>query len=264
VSREAGPKRAGPGLAVLGFCLAGLGALAAVLSGFGYRWALWDFGTGFMILRWAAYGALGAAAASIFGFVLSLWVRSWRGSLAALIGFAVAVATVWLPWGHIQQARDLPAIHDISTSLDDPPRFVAILPLRADAPNTADYGGPVIAALQQKAYPDVGPGLLKVPPKRAFEIAVAAARELGWEIVAEAPSEGRLEATDRTFWFGFTDDVVIRIRSHLFVGSDVVEGSRVDIRSVSRVGLSDLGTNARRVRAFLAKVTAASTANSTR
>ena len=103
----------------------------------------------------------------------------------------------------------------------------------------------------------MGPGLLKVPPKRAFEIAAAAARELGWEIVAEAPSEGRLEATDRTLWFGFTDDVVIRIRSHLFVGSEVVDGSRVDIRSVSRVGLSDLGANARRVRAFLAKLTAA-------
>ena len=257
MTREAGLRRTGPGLAVLGLLLAALSALAAVLSGFGYRWALWDFGTGFMILRWAAYGALGAAVVSLAGFLLGLWARSWRGPLAAVIGFAAAVATVWVPWSHVVPARDLPAIHDISTSLDDPPRFVAILPLRAGAPNTADYGGPVIAALQQNAYPDVGPGLLKVPPKRAFEIAAAAARELGWEIVAEAPSDGRLEATDRTLWFGFTDDVVIRIRSHLFVGSEVVDGSRVDIRSVSRVGLSDLGANARRVRAFLAKLTAA-------
>jgi uncharacterized protein (DUF1499 family) len=80
--------------------------------------------------------------------------------------------------------------------------------------------------------------------------ATEAARALGWEIVATAPADGRLEATDRTRWFGFRDDVVVRVRPD---GS----GSRVDARSVSRVGRSDLGTNARRIERFLAALTSA-------
>ncbi|MGH7421143.1 MAG: DUF1499 domain-containing protein, partial [Candidatus Rokuibacteriota bacterium] len=81
-------------------------------------------------------------------------------------------------------------------------------------------------------------------PDRVLARAVDVARGLGWEIVAVAPAEGRLEATDRTPWFGFRDDVVVRVRPD---GA----GSRVDVRSVSRVGRSDLGTNARRIRGFL-------------
>jgi uncharacterized protein (DUF1499 family) len=93
-------------------------------------------------------------------------------------------------------------------------------------------------------YPDLGPARFTAPPDRVFARAVDIARDLGWEIVATAPAEGRLEATDRTRWFGFRDDVVVRVRPD---GA----GSRVDVRSVSRVGRSDLGTNARRIRGFM-------------
>jgi uncharacterized protein (DUF1499 family) len=82
-----------------------------------------------------------------------------------------------------------------------------------------------------------------------FDRAVSAARKLGWHVVAAAPAEGRLEATDTTRWFGFKDDVVVRI-------APAADGSRVDVRSVSRVGRSDLGTNARRIRAFLRELRA--------
>ena len=84
-----------------------------------------------------------------------------------------------------------------------------------------------------------------MPPDRALARAEAAARALGWKIVAAAPGQGRLEATATTRWFGFKDDVVVRV-------TPASGGSRVDIRSVSRVGKSDLGVNARRIRAFLA------------
>jgi uncharacterized protein (DUF1499 family) len=77
--------------------------------------------------------------------------------------------------------------------------------------------------------------------------ALDAARSLGWEVVASDAATGRIEATATSRWFGFKDDVVVRIRPE---GA----GSRVDVRSMSRVGVGDLGANAERVREFLAKL----------
>ena len=90
----------------------------------------------------------------------------------------------------------------------------------------------------------MAPANLSIPPDKAFEQALAAARKMGWVIVDANAAEGRIEATDTTFWFGFKDDIVIRVNP-----SD--HGSRVDIRSVSRVGKSDVGMNARRIRKYL-------------
>src|SRR5207245_2074399 len=108
----------------------------------------------------------------------------------------------------------------------------------------AAYGGPAVAAQQHRAYPDLRPVTLPEPPPRAFERALAVARAQGWEIVESSPAEGRIEATDTTRWFGFKDDVVVRVRPE---GA----GSRVDVRSLSRVGRSDVGKNAARLRAYL-------------
>ena len=138
----------------------------------------------------------------------------------------------------------MPPIHDISTDTKRPPEFVAILPLRADAPNPSEYGGPEVAAAQIGAYPDLQTHRMDAAPAQAFERAQQAARGLGWEIVSADPTAGRIEATATTFWFGFKDDVVIRIEPD-------AAGSRVDVRSLSRVGGSDVGANAARIRAFL-------------
>jgi uncharacterized protein (DUF1499 family) len=88
---------------------------------------------------------------------------------------------------------------------------------------------------------------LNVSPVLAFDRALGAARAMGWRIVDANPGQGRIEATDTTFWFGFQDDVVIRV-------APTETGSRVDVRSLSRAGRSDVGTNAKRVRAFLARL----------
>ncbi len=104
-----------------------------------------------------------------------------------------------------------------------------------------------MAAEQRQGYPDIRPLVVEQAPAAAFDGALVAARAMGWQIVAAEASQGRIEATDRTLWFGFTDDIVVRIRPD---GS----GSRIDVRSVSRVGKSDLGTNAARVRAYLGKL----------
>jgi uncharacterized protein (DUF1499 family) len=143
----------------------------------------------------------------------------------------------------------MPPIHDITTDPTDPPQFAAIVPLRANAPNTLVYGGEPVAAQQRKAYPDIQPVVLSVTPMQAYERALDAVRRLGWKVVAADANAGRIEAIDTTFWYRFKDDVAIRIRP-------AAAGSRIDVRSVSRVGIGDLGTNARRVRAYLAALKA--------
>ena len=137
-----------------------------------------------------------------------------------------------------------PPIHDIATDTNDPPLFVDVLPLRAGARNSAEYGGSQVAALQHAAYPDIAPVDLVITPAAAFAKALATAKTMGWALVATDASAGRIEATATTPFFRFRDDVVIRIRPR-------DGGSRVDIRSVSRFGGSDLGKNASRIREFI-------------
>jgi uncharacterized protein (DUF1499 family) len=230
-----------------GLALALLCAAAAVLAGLGSRWGWWHFRTGFQILTWAAYGGLAAAAVSFAGIVMALARAPRRGLISASLGLALGLVVVGIPWQLKLTAQRVPPIHDITTDTENPPAFVAVVPLRKDAPNPADYGGPEIAAQQQAAYPDLKPLLLNVSPEQAFGKALAAARVMGWEIVEANARDGRIEATDTTFWFGFKDDVVVRIRA-----GD--QGTRIDVRSVSRVGKSDVGTNAKRIRAYIARL----------
>lgn len=165
----------------------------------------------------------------------------------AALGLMIGLITVLVPLYWLRAAQQVPPIHDITTDVEHPPRFLAVLPLRNDAPNSAEYGGREIALQQAKAYPEIAPALLDVTPEQAYQRALAVARKMGWNIVYENPAEGRIEATDTTRWFGFKDDVVVRIT---LAG----QGSRVDIRSASRVGLSDAGANARRIEAFLKRL----------
>ena len=156
----------------------------------------------------------------------------------ASVGVAVVLVVAWYL---VNEIIKLPMIHDVTTDTWHPPVFVAILPLRKDASNPAEYGGADIAEKQKQAYPDIRPTMLPLPPRAAFDRALEVARAAGWEIVAAVPEDNRIEATATTRWLRFKDDVVIRI-------TPAGTGSRVDMRSVSRVGVSDLGANARRIR----------------
>jgi uncharacterized protein (DUF1499 family) len=224
--------------------------VAAVKSGPGARAGLWTFGTGFQILKWAAWTGLVAAGLSLVGLVLTL-VRPGpargRAFVLGALGLVVGGLVAWIPWSWKQRAETVPPIHDITTDPGDPPTFEAILPLRAEAPNPSEYGGDSIAAQQREGYPDLGPLTVDAPPDVAFRRALQAADEMGWEIVDSDPERGRIEATATTFWFGFKDDVVVRVRP-------ASEGSRIDVRSVSRVGRSDVGTNAERIEEYLEKL----------
>jgi len=231
-------------IATIGLVLALLAALAGLSAGLGYRLGWWSLGTGFALLRYAAYGAITAMAVSVLGLVLARPGGQRRGLYRALAGLAIGAVVFGVPWSYLRAAQQVPPIHDITTDTEDPPPFVAILPLRAEAANPPDYGGEEVAAQQRTAYPAIRPTSVPLPPEEIFEQALAAAQDEGWEIVAAVPSEGRIEATDTTLWWGFKDDVVIRIRPD-------DSGSRLDIRSKSRVGIGDVGTNAARVEAFL-------------
>jgi uncharacterized protein (DUF1499 family) len=222
-------------------------ALTAMLAGFGSRMGWWHFRTGFQILTWAAYGGLGSAFLGFVGCLAALWRGPRRMGLVALVALLLGLVVVGVPWQMKRTAQRVPPIHDITTDTDNPPRFADILPLRKYSPNSADYGGPDIAAQQRAAYPDIQPVIVRMPSQQAFTQAVKAAERMHWDIVAANPDEGRIEATDTTLWFGFKDDIVIRIQAQ-------GDQSRVDIRSVSRVGKSDVGTNAQRIRAFLRKL----------
>ncbi|MEO5812135.1 MAG: DUF1499 domain-containing protein [Rhodanobacter sp.] len=225
--------------------LAVIAALMLLAAGVGTRLSLWDFGTGFGVMRWAVFVGLAAAVCAV---VMLLMPRVRRGhGVTLVVALLLGLGTAFIPWNNLRMAKTVPPIHDISTDTVHPPAFVAILPLRAGASNPADYGGPEIASQQLAAYPDVRPLQMALKPAAAFDRSLQAARSMGWEIVASDPAAGRIEATATTLWFGFKDDVVIRVQA-------AGDGSRVDVRSVSRVGKSDVGTNARRIRAYLAKL----------
>jgi uncharacterized protein (DUF1499 family) len=230
-------------LLVTALSLATVSVLLLLAAGVGSRLAFWSFRTGFVIMRYGAWLGLAAALAGCVAVASSCRLRVWKTVLIAGLAIAIGIAAFTIPYSWKLAAGRLPKIHDISTDTVNPPRFVAIAPLRKNAMNPLEYGGTGVAAQQIRAYPDIKTMTLTLPTEQAFRLALETAQRMGWNIVATNPGEGRIEANDTTFWFGFTDDIVIRI-------APFGRGSQVDIRSVSRVGLSDVGTNARRIRKF--------------
>jgi uncharacterized protein (DUF1499 family) len=244
--RERRARRAAS-LTIAALALAVLSGLGVALSGpshrfgiLGTRWALGVFAL-------AALGGLVAAALAAWAIALALSARVWRSVAGSALALLVALAAAAPLLGMVRAGAASPLIHDITTDTDNPPRFVALQALRAASENGASYGGADVVTQQKRVYPDLAPLVLALPPEQAFARVEAAARAMGWRVIASAPSEGRLEASDTTRWFGFTDDIVVRVKA-------APSGSRIDVRSASRVGRSDLGVNARRIRAFIAAV----------
>jgi uncharacterized protein (DUF1499 family) len=231
----------------IGLLLSLAGAALLLAGPMGSRAGLWSFIIGFILLAASVLLGLVGASLSLIGAVRT---GQW-GTAAA--GIIAGLAVIGVPSAFVLSARGKPAIHDITTDPDNPPAFVAILPLRTGAPNPPEYGGGVVAAQQRTAYPDIQPLTVRVTKDDAFDRALAAVRAFGWDVVADDRVAGRIEAVDTTFWFGFKDDVVIRIAEAPADG-----GTRIDVRSKSRVGVGDLGTNARRIRDLLGRIQAAS------
>ena len=250
------------GLAVL---TAGVGALAwGIAAGLGSGWGLWNWTSGLKGVQWAFFLAIGAI---LFGLLFG-W-RAKKSGVARprlLRWIGILAGTVYAGWiGTVLIAAfSVPAIHDISTDLADPPAFRQ-LALRAD--NLDAVPGEGEAEMQgmnpqqrwvvvhQKAYGDIRSVRINEPVPTVIAKAERLAKARGWDVVVALPEEGRCEATATSAFFRFKDDVVLRVKP-----TDTGEGSIVDMRSVSRVGQSDLGVNAKRVRSFLADLSGTVTA----
>lgn len=231
---------------ILGAVLAAVSALMLVAAPLGYRLGIMPLRLALLtVFVWGAYVGCAAAGVSLIGLVMtSLRPQDTRRGIALAVISLLAGGVLFGMAGRFRLGPPKPSIHDITTDTQDPPQYVAVLPLRANAPNKTVYGGERVAALQRKAYPDLQPLMLNVPPQQAFDRALATVREMRWDLVAADAVAGRIEATDTTFWMGFKDDVIVRVRP-------TDQGSRIDVRSLSRVGGGDVGTNAKRIRAYL-------------
>lgn len=225
----------------LAYLMAATCLVTVLLSGPLYKLGWWSLGGIFSTLRITV--PLG-----LIAIVLLLICRfaGPAGNRALLLAVAMA-ALLYLPVTQAMKARQLPYIHDISTDTVNPPEFsAAMVQARAEARNPPEYAGPEVAAQQAEAYPDIQSITLAFPPDEVMARVQTAVNDAGWDIVSQ--SETTLEATDTTFWFGFKDDVIIRLQPQ-------GNGTRVDIRSKSRVGSSDIGKNADRIRAFTEALT---------
>ena len=193
------------------------------------------------------------------GFLVSLvslgmWVVAFRKNnardkLLLIVSLVIGMLPLAAMAPQILKAQLAPTIHDITTDTQEPPEYSTVIALRADAANDLRYGTATLspekhAGLQLGAYPNVTTIYSKLDISSAVRRAKTVLNDQGLQIVDVSVDEGRVEATATTFWFGFKDDVVVRVREH-------ETGSKIDVRSVSRVGTSDLGANAARIERFL-------------
>jgi len=198
-------------------------------------------------------GALVLAVVAIlvaFAAGIVIWREGLGGVSEAATALLIGLALIAYPLYLGIKAYRLPAIYDVTTDPIDPPRFEAIARLRPRDANPVTYAGLHVAEQQRVAYSDIEPDMTTVTPQEAYDAVLKVITKRKWHVVdarppqAVAPRDGLIEAIARTPILGFRDDVVVRVRA-------TQEGARIDVRSASRYGKHDLGTNAARVRALI-------------
>lgn len=217
----------------------GLSLLLLPTAPLATRFGLIDFQLGLAGLALATLLSLIVAITGIWSLRPSGDPQRRRSlGIAALLALPALIVSTFI----VSSRGDAPPIHHVTTDPENPPQFIAAVDQRGHESNPVEWRAE-IAAIQREAYPDLAPIQTALSQDSAFQQSLFCSRELGWEIYAENAANGHIEAEDTTFWFGFKDDVVIRV-------SPITNGSVVDLRSVSRVGRGDLGKNAARIRAF--------------
>jgi uncharacterized protein (DUF1499 family) len=194
----------------------------------------------------------GALVFAVFGIVLAFgaFVVIWKDGISgmghAFAAIGIGAALIAYPAYLGYRATQLPMINDITTDALDPPRFDVLARLRPRG--TVEYAGLYAAELQRKAYPDIEPLSVGAAPQAAYDAAMAVIVRRKWRVVVDRPPQprrdGLIEAVARTAIMGFRDDVAVRVRRE-------DEGSRIDVRSASRYGRHDFGTNATRIHSLL-------------
>ncbi|WP_339720621.1 DUF1499 domain-containing protein [uncultured Paraglaciecola sp.] len=221
-----------------------LALLLLLLSGPLYQAEILGLMNAFLAMRIALIVGAVAIVLALIQVIFMRKTLSWSATGVAVICAAVAIV---IPLSMMNKAKSVPPIHDISTDLVNPPKFVAILPLRADAPNPAEYQGEEIAKQQRAAYPELQTQKYQQTRDQVFDAALVAVNTMGLELVNSDKSSGLIEAFDTTTFFGFVDDVVIRIQSD-------GQMTLLDARSKSRIGKSDIGKNAERLNGLIAGI----------
>jgi len=226
-----------------------IGAVMAValllLGPLGTKFGIWPFTLGLMLMMGAAVLAAIGLIGGLWGFMIARSNGYAADKPLCGIGAVISAVVLGIMAMLVVPATSVPPIHNISTDMLDPPAFNAIVPLRKGA-NPLAYDEVALGPKQRAAYPDVKTHTTTLGREAALAKSIAVLEDMGLEIVAAPPSGRTVEATFTSFWFGFKDDVVVRIRD----ASDGT-GSLIDVRSVSRVGQSDLGANAARIMEFL-------------
>jgi uncharacterized protein (DUF1499 family) len=196
-------------------------------------------------------GALAFAGIAVllaFAAFAVIWKEGLKGTGSAFGAIAIGLVLLAYPAYLGIKGYKLPWIYDITTDPTDPPRYEALARIRPRDANPIIYAGLSAAQQQRAAYPDVEPLEEEASPKAAYDATVAVITKRKWTVLLKRAPEGRrdgqIEAVARTPILGFRDDVVVRIRS-------IPDGSRVDVRSSSRYGSFDFGSNADRIRRFL-------------
>jgi uncharacterized protein (DUF1499 family) len=230
--------------------LAGLAAVLLLLAtGVGYQKGAFDLTQAFNLLR---IGALLGIAGAGFSIFFILWQRPRGINLAVIaVSAMLGITAFYMPYRQLLLSQRLPAIHDITTDFNNPPAFVAIARVRTSAQNPVAYDGPQAAEQQRGAYPDIRTLVLPHSSDEVFGVSMQVLEDLGWRIAEANAEQGRIEATVTSRWFGFRDDVVIRLAPGA-AGTTVF-----DMRSKSRVGITDVGSNARHIRTFVGELNAA-------
>jgi uncharacterized protein (DUF1499 family) len=224
--------------------------IVVLISGpLGYRFGFIPLMPSFASVLVAVLGGAITAVASLVMVLFAIRDRRTQDRNGLLVSLLLGIVPVLILLPYL--TASVPPIHDITTDTDDPPAFDAVVALRVDAMNSLDYGSAALPAdelarLQTSAYPAVKPLMSTLAPADAIARSESVLRDMGLEIVSTDTAAGRVEATATTFWFGFKDDVVVRVTA-------ADGGSRIDVRSVSRVGQSDIGANAARIEAFLSR-----------
>ena len=221
------------------------GVIAVVclpLGALGTKFGLWAFTGGFMLLAAGAVLATLASFLGVIAYIVALRKQLLVERPTLLIGIFLGVVVLAILGTQYSAASSVPPIHNISTDTENPPQFDKIVAIRSAAQaNPLAYDAAALAPQQTAAYPWVKPLTLMAPVDEVVDRAEAVMRDMGLEIVSSNKTTGLVEATATTFWFGFKDDVAVRVQP----AAD--GGTQVDLRSVSRVGQSDLGANAARI-----------------
>jgi len=225
--------------------IASAAVLAIGLMMFGARFGFWEPIVGFGLIRNymnpIGYGVVVLGLAGLaYQMAMHNRVGAIKAGIASLVGVGLLAPMLY---GQIQTPVRFPPIHDISTDTNNPPAFLVLDDSRTGAKNTLVYGGPEVAEHQKKSYPYIRPIQSNKSASEAFSEALRVGTAMGWEIVAQDPEKLRFEATARTPIYRFADDIVV-------VVTPEENTSRIDIRSVSRIGRSDRGINAARIQKF--------------